>query len=80
MQVSWAGQVGEREFEEKGSVSVPWSAEWTDVSAASPPPSFSPAPSSFAAPASAVGTRSSPASSSAGPEERGQANTYFERR
>lgn len=80
MWVSWAGKVGEKEFEEKGSVSVPWSAEWTDVSAASrplffsPPPSFAPAPSSpsFAALVSAVGTKSWPASSSAGPEERSQ--------
>lgn len=71
MRVSWAGLVEEREFEEKvkvkGSVSVPWSAEWTDVSAPSlppffsPPSSFAPAPSSFAAPVSAAGTRSLPA-------------------
>lgn len=76
--MSWAWQVGVREFEEKGSVSVPWNADWTVVSVASPPPSSSPAPSSFAAPLSAVGTKSSPASSSAVPENRGHANTYFD--
>lgn len=72
----WAGQMGVREIEGRGSVRVPWTGAQTDVSAASPPPCTSAPPSSAAPPASSAapvsvaGTSSSPAWSSAGPKDK----------
>lgn len=83
MRALWAGQMGVREIEGRGSVSVPWTGARTDVSAASPPPCASAPPSSAALPASSsappassaalvsvAGTSSLPAWSSAGPKDK----------